>query len=494
MEREVVASWTPNVRCSPRFTESRRECWLVSFSWLPFFVPPPARAAAAVELWLGHRHFRISAAASCCISHTSGLERRRVKPGRGRIAMADIRRLLHHVSKPPASHTQFSWQQCCASYFTHQDGGSVGEGVGERAHPQSQTVNASETTSVSNPGHRFAAVLLEPKNAPMLQLVAEFLEPGCLLRLSRVSSGTLISLERSVWYRLLGERRSRLRELSRQYNRQTQATIGAAAAGSRDSVAAASAVPPPYCWRHLYMRRMCKPWVQQTRKLIEGVSCLLPDGSFRQKYESHLFEVVIVGYNAAALVRAHCERGRPKLPQGPGAVRSGSDRGLASAHSDASIATAQQRNSAYFTEHFYEDARPPYMETHIWYHGLVAQLQISSQSMSTGFSGEYQYADAVVFVFAHSDKDGWRQITSVDIPLVESTVEPGVPRFIVCIVDEASVDVNSPGTAPNGHGRQPVAHDYYKPSGGASIASSQRSLYGGAASRSRGLVCLRVRA
>ena len=38
--------------------------------------------------------------------------------------------------------------------------------------------------------------------------------------------------------------------------------------------------------------------------------------------------------------------------------------------------------------------------------------------MSTGYSGEFMCADAVVFVFDHSDKDGWRQITSVDIPLV----------------------------------------------------------------------------
>lgn len=67
----------------------------------------------------------------------------------------------------------------------------------------------------------------------------------------------------------------------------------------------------------------------------------------------------------------------------------------------------------------------------------MAQLQVSSQTISTGYGAEFACAAALVFVFKQNDKEAWTQIASVDIPIVQSTVEPSVPRFIVCIVDQA---------------------------------------------------------
>lgn len=100
------------------------------------------------------------------------------------------------------------------------------------------------------------------------------------------------------------------------------------------------------------MRRVCKPWVPRTQQLVAGVSRVYSDGSYRDKFDCHLFEVSVIGYGAEDLVRAHCQwsprHGGKSLPTGP-------------------VSAAQERSNAYFTEHFYDDVRPPYQATHIRY-------------------------------------------------------------------------------------------------------------------------------
>jgi hypothetical protein len=325
-------------------------------------------------------------------------------PDAGMGADVGIRKYLRRPL-PPASHTLFSWGRCCQVYCGGEYGGAAASDVHDEqdgaanASSVADTAPAVEGETASPEGSRasvrVAAPPLPPRDAEEEDIITVaavqqqrrdcmamlytsrhhsaarpfvcatgFLDPASLLRLSRVSTGCLIAMERFIWYLLLGEPRSRLQELSQQYPRATAGLISGSSSGGAGTSAVVA--PPPPCWRRLFMRRACRPWVVQTRQLAKGVSRVLGEGSYRQKYECHLFEVALVGYNAEALVRAHCCRNNSvasSLPAGARGSIGGKQRGgLPTGPTDTA---ALERSNAYFTEHSYEDARAPYMETQI---------------------------------------------------------------------------------------------------------------------------------
>lgn len=324
------------------------------------------------------------------------------------MATSGVEILLRPECVPP-SHTQFSWNFRCSRYLQKAVRGIGGSSAEKQPTTKENQQTTDLTFTESNAVDLIDMYLLNSYHLHVFIQLSFFLDPSSLFRLCRTSKKIHVVMEHYVWHKLLGENKSYLNEISQQHLWETKKL------SARNSLTNQGPLPP-YCWRQLYMRRVCAPWKSQTKELVEGVSWVNKDSSFRNKYDCHLFEIVVVGYKAESLVNAHCSRCKSSSATLP--------------------SSAAQRSSAYFTEHFYEDTRPPYLETQLKYQGLVAQLQISSQTMTTGYNGEFVFADAIAFIYSHEDKDGWRQIASVDIPLVQSTIDPAVPRFIICVVDD----------------------------------------------------------